>query len=231
MISTMNTTMNDNINDIISINITSNTHEKHSLYREISRHLLEDKNPSEYFNYNCEKPVFRQPPLNMLYRLKETEQSPIHHPEGSVWNHTMLVIDKAAEMKEKSMDAKVFMWAALLHDIGKPDTTKVKKGKITSYDHDILGEKLAYDFLHELTDDRKFIEAVASLIRWHMQILFVVKDWPYADRETMLRQVDINEVALLGLCDRLGRTNTDREKEEKNIRIFIEKCGKCHTNH
>lgn len=65
----------------------------------------------------------------MLHRLKGTEQSLLHHPEGDVWNHTLLVVDEAANVKNKSTDAAVFMWAALLHDIGKPDTT-TKPGKV-----------------------------------------------------------------------------------------------------
>lgn len=32
----------------------------------------------------------------MLYNLKETEQSKVHHPEGNVWNHVLLVVDEAA---------------------------------------------------------------------------------------------------------------------------------------
>lgn len=196
------------------------------LYLDISNHLLQDEKPSQYLNHICDDSLFCQHPFKMLYKLKETIQSPAHHPEGCVWNHTMLVVDEAAKVKHKSDDANVFMWAALLHDIGKPDTTKNRGGKITAYDHDKVGAKLAKDFLQELTDDNKFIEAVAELIRWHMQILFVVKDLPFADVKTMKQKVNINEVALLGLCDRLGRLIEEKEEEEKNIRIFIQKCNK-----
>lgn len=40
----------------------------------------------------------------------------------------------------------------------------------------------------------------------------------------MKKQDDINEIALLGLCDRLGRNVKDRVQEEKIIHIFISKC-------
>jgi len=197
------------------------------LYMDIDKHLLHDEKPSKFLNSVFNDPVFCRHPFNMLCKLKETDQSPRHHPEGNVWNHTMLVVDQAAQVKEQSKDPRVFMWAALLHDIGKPDTTRNRKGKITSYDHDKLGEKLAKDFLSAFTDDHRFIESVTKLIRWHMQILFVVNGWRFADIESMKEQVDINEVALLGLCDRLGRLHQNREEEENNIRIFIEKCNKC----
>jgi len=198
-----------------------------TLYLDINKHLLTDENPSQYLNDVCNDPIFSEYPFSLLYSLKQTKQSPKHHPEGSVWNHTMLVVDEAAKVKQKSKDAKVFMWAAFLHDIGKPGTTKNRGGRITSYDHDMLGAELAKDFLQKFTHDNNFIKAVAELIRWHMQILFVVKGLPFADIKTMKQQIDINEVALLGLCDRLGRLNGDREEEEQNIRTFIQKCNKC----
>ncbi|WP_027398505.1 HDIG domain-containing metalloprotein [Anaerovorax odorimutans] len=195
------------------------------LFFEINKHLVNDKTPSKYINLICEKPFFKKKPFDLLYNLKRTGQSPKHHPEGNVWNHTMLVIDEAAEIKYKSKNIKVFMWAALLHDIGKPDTTKIRKGRITSYDHDKKGAILAGDFLKALIDDDKFIKEVTALIRWHMQILFVVNDLPFADIHAMKKQSDINEVALLGLCDRLGRLNVDKEIEQKNISAFIKKCN------
>lgn len=195
-----------------------------ALYRETGRHLLHDSAPSKYLEEISSTPEFRQHPFIMLHRLKSTEQSPIHHPEGNVWNHTLLVVDAAAKVREQSRDPAVFMWAALLHDIGKPDTTKVRKGKITAYDHDKLGAKLGREFLEAFTQDHVFIRRVCTLIRYHMHILFVVNDLPFADMKGMLRDADIDEVALLGFCDRLGRTNSDREKERSNIARFLEKC-------
>lgn len=196
-----------------------------NLFLEINTHLLQDEKPSQYLNQISKEPVFNEYPLNMLSKLKQTEQSPKHHPEGNVWNHTMLVIDEAAKVKGKVKDSKAFMWAALLHDIGKADTTKNIKGKITAYDHDKVGAKLVRSFLQEFTDDTSFIDTVSIFIRWHMQILYVVKNLPFADIKTMKQQVDIDELALFGMCDRLGRLNPNREKEEKNINLFIKKCN------
>ena len=121
------------------------------------------------------------------------------------------------------------MWAALLHDLGKASSTRMRKGRITSYDHDKLGEKLAEKFLKEFTTDEEFIRRVGKLVRWHMQILFVVKGLPFADIKKMSAEVSIQEVALLGLCDRLGRGNMTRDKKldvEKSIARFLEECDK-----
>jgi uncharacterized domain HDIG len=192
---------------------------------EMNLHLLEDEQPSLYLNEISRTQIFDQYPFRLLNELKKTEQSPKHHPEGNVWNHTMLVVDEAARVKNESNDKKAFMWAALLHDIGKPDTTKKHKGKITSYDHDKIGAGLARKFLMEITDEKLFIEKVVELTRWHMQILYVVNNLPFADVKSMKKKIDIKEVALLGLCDRLGRLKANRSEEEVAVKTFLQKCN------
>jgi len=199
--------------------------EIYDIFAKINMHLLNDEQPSLYLNEISKEPLFGQYPFELLNNLKQTNQSPKHHPEGNVWNHTLLVVDEAAKVKNQSHDERVFMWAALLHDIGKPATTKDRKGKITSYDHDKLGAELARKLLIGFTDEELFIEKVAELIRWHMQILFVVNNLPFADVQTMKKKTDIKEVALLGLCDRLGRLGANRSEEEKNIKMFLQKCN------
>lgn len=195
------------------------------LFNDMDIHLIKDDQPSFYFIELSNTSIFDQYPFNMLSALKKTDQSPKHHPEGNVWNHTMLVLDEAAKVKGQSTDKRVFMWAALLHDIGKPGTTKTRKGRITAYDHDLLGAELAGKFLREFTNDKVFVTKVTSIVRWHMQILFVVNDLPYADINTMKAQTDIRDIALFGLCDRLGRLSPDYAVEENNIKKFIEKCS------
>lgn len=199
---------------------------KQELFLTINLHLLQDEKPSDYMNQISDEALFMEYPFTMLLKLKATEQSPKHHPEGNVWNHTMLVTDMAAQVKEKSMNPKVFMWAALLHDIGKPDTTKRRNGRITSYDHDKLGAELAQRFLKEFSDDLEFIKAVSGLVRWHMQILFVINSLPFADITKMKEQVSLDEIALLGFCDRMGRTGADKQKEIENTQKFLQKCSK-----
>lgn len=197
------------------------------LYEEFETHLMKDEKPSLYFNSLLGEGDLNEYPFNMIKALEKVNQSPKYHPEGSVWNHTMLVVDNAARKKELSEHPQAFMWAALLHDIGKPPTTKVRKGRITSYDHDIYGARMAREFLEEFTEDEGLIEKVTKLVRWHMQALFVVKDLPFADIEKMVSEVSIDEIALLSLCDRLGRGEMNLEKvkeEEENIRMFIQKC-------
>ena len=180
------------------------------MYSEIERHLLQDERPSEFLSTS-----------GILPELKETPQNPVHHPEGNVWNHTLLVIDKAASRRDESRNPRVFMWAALLHDIGKPATTMMRDGRLTAYGHDKVGAKLAYDFLVDY--DPVLAKDVSILVRWHMQIFFIAMDRPYADIKTMKSQADVNEVALLGICDRLGRLNVNEKAELDRLALFWDK--------
>lgn len=200
------------------------------LFEEISEHLIQDEKPSIYITSLSKDSNYHQYPFTMLWKLKTTEQAKKHHPEGNVWNHSMLVLDEAASVRGRCKDSNVFMWAALLHDIGKPDTTRMRNGKITSYDHDKIGEKLCIEFLSVITENDAFINKVAALVRYHMHMLYVLKELPYGDVDNMLRRVDVNEIALLGLCDRLGRTDADRKMVEAEYQDFLIKLKRM-SNH
>jgi len=198
------------------------------LFKEFEKHLLEDEKPSIYFaKIINDESIITEYPYTLLGSLVDIEQSPVHHPEGNVWIHTMLVIDNAAKVKGLSENPRAFMWGALLHDLGKAPTTKIRKGKITSYDHDRVGARLCREFLETFTDEKEFIKRVTALVRWHMQTLFVMKDLPFGDVKRMTSEISIKEIALLSQCDRLGRGELSESKiseEKENIKAFIRKC-------
>jgi len=198
--------------------------EKVRLFEEMQAHLIHDDAPSVFLNRISEQEIFSGYPFSMLSRLKEIPQSPKHHPEGNVWNHTMLVVDMAARNKNHSREPVAFMWAALLHDVGKADTTNQEKGRITAYNHEKVGALQAEEFLKDFLVDNALIRRIVSLIRWHMQILFVVKSMQFADIGSMLAETEPEEIALLGYCDRMGRLGADRRGEKENQEIFLAKC-------
>lgn len=190
------------------------------VFAEIEEILLQEEVPSVRLNELSETKRFQESVFAFLNRMKKTEQSKQHHPEGNVWIHTMMVVDEAAKLREKSKEPRIFLWSALLHDLGKPDATKLRKGKITAYDHDKIGASLTKELLLQVSDDSVFIDQVTAMVRWHMQILFIAKNMSMAEVETMKQEVDVNEVALLGLCDRLGRLNANREEVKRDIDKF-----------
>jgi putative nucleotidyltransferase with HDIG domain len=197
------------------------------IYNEINTHLLEDETPSKYLEMLTEDAIFYEYPFSMISDLRKIMQSKKFHPEGDVLSHTLMVVDEAAKRKHESKNPRVLMWSSLLHDIGKAPTTKERNGKITSYNHEKVGSTMAKRFLISFTKDNEFIDNVSSMVRWHMEALFVIKDLPFANTKKMLEEVPLEEIALLNLCDRLGRGEMTREKAEdeiKGIDEFIEKC-------
>ena len=190
------------------------------LFNELNEILLKSNKPSDDFKRLILEGKFNKYPLNKISMLQNIDQNLKYHPEGNVLNHIFLVIDNASKYKELSKDQKVFMWSALLHDIGKLTTTKIRKGKITSYNHDIEGEAISLKILNELNDDIEFNKKVSKLVRYHMQPLFYDKNLPFFSPNQLFEETDYIEVALLSLCDRLGRGNMDKDKEaEEKIKI------------
>lgn len=192
-------------------------------FKEISNHLIQDERPSVYIRERLLNSSYDFELKEKLLKLEKIEQNPKYHPEGNVLNHVMLVLDNAAKIKKLSNDRVAFMWAALLHDIGKLTTTKVRKGRITSYNHDIEGEKISKQILDKLTDDKDLKYKVSKLVRYHMQPLFFDKNLPFFSYKDMLNEVDYNEVALISMADRLGRGNITSEikgKELENLEKF-----------
>jgi tRNA nucleotidyltransferase (CCA-adding enzyme) len=143
-----------------------------------------------------------------LYALIACEQEPKNHPEGNVWEHTLKVVDMAAHLKGRSRNPAALMWAALLHDIGKPAVSLWQDGKITTYGHDIKGSQLAAEFLHDLRCSNALIENVTRLIREHMHpvLLYKQKD-SVTDKaiRKLAHRIDINELLLLAEADYRGR--------------------------
>lgn len=205
--------------------------DKKNLFYDIEKHIMNDEKPSDYLKELIKEEIFKTTyPFTMLSDLLEVQQNKKYHPEGNVFNHTLLVVDEAAKRRNDSKNPRVFMWAALLHDIGKKPATKIKKDKITSYNHEKFGKEMVQDFLSEFTKDENFIHDVAVMVRWHMECLFIVKNLPFANIEDMLKEVSLDEISLLSTCDRFGRGNMTCEKiedEEKSITLFRNICERA----
>mgnify|MGYP001598423918 CR=1 FL=1 len=193
------------------------------IFNEVDEILLKSNKPSKDIRRLIENGEFDKEPFEMIKNLEKVEQNLKYHPEGNVLNHILLVVDKASEVKKLSENERVFMWSALLHDLGKLTTTKIRRGKITSYNHDIEGEKIGKVFLDMVSNDKKFNESVSKMIRYHMQPLFYDKNLPFFNPQNMINDVKYKEIALLSFCDRLGRGNLSLEtinNEKERIEKF-----------
>jgi poly(A) polymerase len=96
--------------------------------------------------------------------MKGVAQPPEFHPEGDVWTHTVLLL-------EKLRNPTVTLAAgALLHDVGKPPTFRVAD-RIRFDGHVEEGVKLAHGILARLRFSGEQTEQIEALIANHMRFM------------------------------------------------------------
>ncbi|MEM7007658.1 MAG: CCA tRNA nucleotidyltransferase [Thermodesulfobacteriota bacterium] len=105
--------------------------------------------------------------------MKGVEQPPEFHPEGDVFVHTCLVLDKLFENEEGIVSPELAM-GALLHDVGKPPTFSVSD-RIRFNGHDRLGADMSKKICRELKFSNKQIELIYALIKEHLKFKDVFK--------------------------------------------------------
>jgi len=102
-------------------------------------------------------------------------QDPEWHPEGDVFVHTKLVVDRARELiDDLSYPRQVtVMLAALAHDFGKPATTEFIDGRLRSRGHEEAGVPPAESFLDRIKvhtlDGYNVRGQVIALVREHLK--------------------------------------------------------------
>ena len=101
-----------------------------------------------------------------ILEMKNIQQPPDFHPEGDVFVHTCLVLDKLSEStSENSIEV---VYGALFHDIGKPDTYD-KTDRIRFNRHEYVGANKAEKICKRLKFSNKQTELIVSLVKEHMK--------------------------------------------------------------
>lgn len=186
---------------------------------EIKKLLLKSNKPSLGFRWL--KKIGR---LSELFpELGETvgvEQSKQWHPEGDVFEHTMQVVDTAVVVGQKvegDHEHLILLYAALCHDLGKPITTVDHgDGRISSRGHEDAGVPIAKSFLARMCGNKKTIQAVAKLVKYHMHpgsfITNNARDSKYKKLALQLAPETSNwMLALLCEADKRGRNGKSSE--------------------
>jgi poly(A) polymerase len=94
--------------------------------------------------------------------MKGVEQPPEFHPEGDVWVHTLLLLEKL------DRPTPTLALGALLHDVGKPPTFRVAD-RIRFDGHVEAGVRLARGILNRLRFSREESAQVEALVANHMR--------------------------------------------------------------
>jgi tRNA nucleotidyltransferase (CCA-adding enzyme) len=141
---------------------------------EMEKLLLKAQHPSIGFARLHELGAIDQlfPEIKALIDVPQDRE---WHPEGDVFVHTLLVVDRARELIDDLPYPRqvTVMLSALCHDFGKPSTTEFVDGRLRSRGHEEAGVEPTLSFLDRLnihTLDGYDVRAqVVALVRDHLK--------------------------------------------------------------
>ena len=144
------------------------------IWGELEKLLLRARSPSIGLDWLSKLGAVEQvfPEIQTLIGVP---QDPEWHPEGDVFVHTLLVVDRAREMIDDLPYARqvTVMLAALAHDFGKPPTTQFLEGRWRSRGHEEAGVAPATKFLDRINihtiDGYDVRRQVVALVREHLK--------------------------------------------------------------
>jgi poly(A) polymerase len=143
------------------------------------------------------------PEVEAMRGVKQPEK---FHPEGDVHEHTRLLLEHL-----QPPVSTVLAFSALFHDIGKPKTSAIRKGRLTFYEHSEEGVKIVREIMRRLRFSNGEIDGVAECVANHMKFMDVQKmragklkqfiSRPHFEEEMELHRVDCT--ASHGMLDNL----------------------------
>jgi poly(A) polymerase len=118
-----------------------------------------------------------------IENMKGVEQPPQFHPEGDVWIHTRMLLEKLPPNCTPTL-----AWGVLLHDVGKPPTYAPAAGpgtRIRFNGHEEVGARMAEHICRDLRFSNQETEQIEALVANHMRF----KDVPQMRAATLKRFV------------------------------------------
>jgi poly(A) polymerase len=125
--------------------------------------------------------------LPEIARMKGVEQPPQYHPEGDVWTHTLMMLEKLPTGCSPTL-----AWGVLLHDVGKPPTFTPPAGpddRIRFNEHAEVGTCMAEEICRRFRFSNHETEQIAALVANHMRF----KDVPQMKPATLKRFVRLGD--------------------------------------
>ena len=105
--------------------------------------------------------------LPEVAKMKGVEQPPQFHPEGDVWIHTRLMLERLTPGCSRTL-----AWGVLLHDVGKPSTFTPPSGpgdRIRFDNHVEVGTRMAEEICRRLRFSTDDTEQTAALVANHLR--------------------------------------------------------------
>ncbi len=183
------------------------------IWGELEKLLLQAARPSIGFALARDLGVV-EALLPELTPLAGCEQEPDWHPEGDVWTHTLMVIDKARELNGDLDRPQLItvMLGAVCHDLGKPATTAVIDGRIRSMEHEEAGVAPTLRLLDRLNihtiDGYDVRTQVVGLVAQHLKPGMFHKAGNVGDGafRRLAQKVDMELLARVARAECLGRS-------------------------
>jgi poly(A) polymerase len=144
--------------------------------------------------------------LPEISRMKGVEQPPEFHPEGDVFVHTLLLLEKLPQPCSAAL-----AWGALLHDVGKPPTFRRAPDRIRFDDHVSVGVKIAESICQRLRFSNDETEQVLALVDNHMR---------FGDVERMKASTFKKFVRLPNFDQHLELHRLDAASASGNMRLY-----------
>ncbi|MGC8977559.1 MAG: CCA tRNA nucleotidyltransferase, partial [Candidatus Ratteibacteria bacterium] len=110
----------------------------------------------------------------ILPEIANLKEKGTDHPCKDLFEHTLKTLDNTSK-RTKNIYIRL---SALLHDIGKPYTLKIEKGKVSFHRHEFVGEKLSYNICRRLKISEENAKFIGRLIRFHLRPHLLAKENP-----------------------------------------------------
>ncbi len=140
------------------------------------------------------------------------------HHTYDVFEHLLRSLNHAVE---KNYDL-ITRLSALFHDIGKPKTRRFDKNKndYTFYGHEVVGARMVKKILGDLKFEKKIIDKVETLVRWHMFFSDTAEITLASVRRLIVNvgKENIWDLINVRICDRIG--SGTKKEESYRLRKF-----------
>lgn len=172
--------------------------------------------------------IFHQ--FEFFQPLEKCPQDPKHHAEGNVWKHTQMVVSELLSSEDwenlNEQEKKILFLAALMHDISKPETTKIlDDGSITQPGHSKKGSIKTRGILWKMNIDPNIRENVCDLIAYHQIPFWLIEKKDIESKQFVIsfsQKTKNKYLAILAKADIKGRICQDKQKILEHISLFEE---------
>jgi poly(A) polymerase len=171
---------------------------------ELTR-MLTESHAKHAFELLDETGLLRQV-LPEIDAMKGVAQPPEFHPEGDVFVHTLLMLEKLPQPCPAAL-----AWGVLLHDVGKPPTFRRAPDRIRFDEHARVGTKMAEAICRRLRFSNDETKQIVALVENHMR---------FGDVERMKPSTFKKFIRLPGFEQHLELHRLDCESSHRNLQLY-----------